>query len=276
MMMKRVLTALVLIPLVLALVIVRPYWLVDLVVALVAELALWEYLNLADSAGIKTPRIASLIAVALLFLATFWRPELLAPLIGAIALALLILCAFRSPLDRVLPDTAFSVFGILYIGLSLTTFPLLSQQDNGPSLLIFLLFVVWAGDSTALYIGRTWGRRKLAPAISPGKTWEGSFASMGGSLIITGLLIWLSIFLQAHGITTLSYPGSVLRWLFLAAIINVAAQVGDLVESAIKRGAGVKDSGTLLPGHGGVLDRIDALLLAAPILWYALIVQQSF
>lgn len=276
MMMKRVLTALVLIPLVLALVIVRPYWLVDLVVAFVAELALWEYLNLADSAGIKTPRIASLVAVALLFLATFWRPELLAPLIGAVALALLILCAFRSPLDRVLPDTAFSVFGVLYIGLSLTTLPLLSQQDNGSSLLIFLLCVVWAGDTTALYIGRSWGRRKLAPAISPGKSWEGSFASMAGSLIVTGLLIWLSIFLQAHGVTTLSYPGSVLHWLILAVIVNIAAQVGDLAESAIKRGAGVKDSGTLLPGHGGMLDRIDALLIAAPVLWYALLVQQSF
>ncbi len=276
MMMKRVLTALVLIPLVLALVIERPYWLVDLAVALVAELALWEYLNLADSSGVKTARIASFISVALLYIATYWRPELLASLTGAITLAILIVCAFRSPLDRVLPDAAFSVFGILYIGLSLTTLPLLSQWDNGPALLIFLLFVVWSGDTAALYIGRAWGRRKLAPAISPGKTWEGSIASICGSLLITGLLLWLAIFLQARGITTLLYPGSVFRWLILAVIINVAAQVGDLIESAIKRGAGVKDSGTLLPGHGGVLDRIDALLLAAPILWYALIIQQSF
>ncbi|HTV05316.1 MAG TPA: phosphatidate cytidylyltransferase [Acidobacteriaceae bacterium] len=276
-MMKRVLTAIVLIPLVVALVIVRPFWLVDLVVALIAELALWEYLNLAEASGVKTARVASSSAVAALFLLIFFGPVVdLAPLTSAIVLALLIVCAFRSPLDRVLPDAAFSVFGVLYIGLSLTTLVLLSQQDNGPSLLIFLLFVVWAGDTTALYIGRTWGRRKLAPAISPGKSWEGSIASMCGSLIVTGLLIWLSVFLQAHGVTTLSYPGSAIRWLILAVIINVAAQVGDLVESAIKRGAGVKDSGTLLPGHGGMLDRIDALLLAAPILWYALIVQQSF
>ncbi len=274
--MKRVLTALVLIPLVLVLVIKGPYWLITPVVALIAELALWEYLNLADASGVRTPRVASAIAVAILFYFTFWRPELIAPLAGAITLALLIICAFRSPLDRVLPDAAFAIFGILYIGLSLTTLPLLSQQDNGPSLLIFLLFVVWSGDILALYIGRTWGRRKLAPAISPGKSWEGSIASMVGSLIIAGLLFWFALFLQAHGIITLSYPGSVLRWLILAAIINIAAQVGDLVESAIKRGAGVKDSGTLLPGHGGMLDRIDALLLAAPVLWYALLVQQSF
>ncbi|HUY80322.1 MAG TPA: phosphatidate cytidylyltransferase [Acidobacteriaceae bacterium] len=276
MMMKRVLTALVLIPLVLVLVIERPYWLVDLVVALVAEIALWEYCNLANVSGVKTARISSFIAVAFLYFATYWRPELLVTLTGAIPLAILIVCVFHSPLDRALADTAFSVFGVLYIGLSLTTLPLLSQQDNGPALLIFLLFVVWAGDSTALYVGRAWGRRKLAPSISPGKTWEGSIASVSGSLIITGLLLWFAVFLQAHGVTTLSYPGSVIRWLVLAVIVNVAAQVGDLIESAIKRGAGVKDSGTLLPGHGGMLDRIDALLLAAPILWYALIIQQSF
>jgi phosphatidate cytidylyltransferase len=274
--MKRILTALVLIPLVLLLVFKGPFWLIILIAGAFAELALWEFLALADAVGAKTPRIAAGIAVIALFVATFFRPEILAPLTGAIALALLIVCAFRSPLPRVLPDTAYSVFGVLYIGLSLTTLPLLSQQENGPSLLVFLLFVVWAGDIAALYIGRTWGRRKLAPAISPGKTWEGSIASLLGSLAITGLLLWLAIFLQAHDITILSYPGSILHWLILAAILNIAAQVGDLVESAIKRGAGVKDSGSLLPGHGGVLDRIDALLVAGPVLWYALLVQQSF
>ncbi|MGC2161185.1 MAG: CDP-archaeol synthase [Silvibacterium sp.] len=276
-MMKRVLTALVLVPLVLLLVLKGPYWLITPIVGAIAELALWEFLALADATGAKPPRIASVIAVAALFFFTFFLPLVdLVPLAGAITLALLITCAFRSPHKRVLPDAAFSVFGVLYIGLSLTTLPLLSQQENGPSLLIFLLFVVWAGDTAALYIGRTWGRRKLAPALSPGKSWEGSIASMAGSLAVTGLLFWLSTSLQAHGVADLFYPGSILRWLLLAVILNVAAQIGDLVESALKRGAGVKDSGSLLPGHGGVLDRIDALLIAAPVLWYALLVQQSF
>jgi phosphatidate cytidylyltransferase len=275
-MMKRVLTAVVLIPLVLLLIFKGEFWLVTPVVGVIAELALWEYLTLAEATGAKTPRIATVLCVALLFLFTFRRPEYIAPLLGAITLALLILCAFRSPLQRVLPDTAYSIFGVIYVGLSLTTLPLLFAQENGPSLLVFLLFVVWAGDVAALYIGRTWGRRKLAPAISPGKSWEGSAASMAGSLVITGLLLWLATALQERGIPDLSYPGTVAHWLILAAILNVAAQLGDLVESAIKRGAGVKDSGTLLPGHGGVLDRIDALLIAAPVLWYALLVQQSF
>jgi phosphatidate cytidylyltransferase len=274
--MKRVLTAVVLIPLVLLLIFKGPFWLITPVVGAVAELALWEYLTLADATGAKTPRISAALAVAALFVFTFLRPEILGPLAGAIVLAMLIVCAFRSPLKRVLPDSAYSVFGIFYIGLSLTTLPLLSQQENGSSLLVFLLFVVWAGDTAALYIGRTWGRKKLAPAISPGKSWEGSAASMVGSLAVTGLLIWLANTLLAHGVALLSYPGPVFRWLVLAAILNVAAQIGDLVESALKRGAGMKDSGFLLPGHGGVLDRIDALLIAAPVLWYALLVQQSF
>lgn len=272
--MKRILTAIVLVPLVLLLVFKGQFWLITVVVGAVAELALWEYLSLADTTGAKTPRIASGIAVAALFVVTFFQALALAPLAGAIVLALLIVCAFRSPLQRVLPDAAYAVFGVLYIGFSLTTLPLLSQQENGASLLLFLLFAVWAGDIAALYIGRTWGRKKLAPAISPGKTWEGSIASMAGSIAITAGLFWLAAKLQARDIAVLSYPGAISRWLILAAILNVAAQVGDLVESALKRGAGVKDSGSLLPGHGGVLDRIDALLIAAPVLWYALLVQQ--
>ena len=165
--MKRVLTAVVLVPLIVWLIFGDSFWLITLVVGIVAELALWEYLTLADASGAKTPRAAAGIAVAALFALTFFHPELLATLAGAITLALLILCAFRSPLQRALPDAAFSVFGVFYIGLSLTTLPLLSQQENGPSILIFLLFAVWAGDTLALYIGRPWGRRKLAPTCHP-------------------------------------------------------------------------------------------------------------
>jgi phosphatidate cytidylyltransferase len=161
----------------------------------------------------------------------------------------------------------------------LTTLPLLSEQENGPSLLLFLFLVVWAGDIAALYVGRAWGRRKLAPLISPGKTWEGSAASVVGSVSIGLALVLLAGMLARRngGLSTLlSFPGSVMGWVALAVVLNVAAQVGDLIESAIKRGAGVKDSGSMLPGHGGMLDRIDALLVAAPVLWYALLLQQSF
>jgi phosphatidate cytidylyltransferase len=126
-------------------------------------------------------------------------------------------------------------------------------------------------------VGRAWGRHKLAPTLSPNKTWEGTLASVGGSLLSTGVLLGLAQLLQMWDVGGLSYSGGAWwYWLGLAVVVNVAAQVGDLVESALKRSAGVKDSGSLLPGHGGVLDRIDALLLAAPVLWYAQIFHQWF
>jgi len=276
--MQRVLTAVVLIPLVIALIFVSPRWplLLIAVVFVVAALALWEYLGLANLMGAKTPRVFAVVFLGILFAAIFRRPDLMAPVTAALSLAMLVVCCFRSPVTRVLPDTAYSVFGLIYVGLSMSTLYLLSTQDNGPSLLLFLLLVVWSGDIAALYIGRAFGRWKLAPTLSPNKTWEGSIASVVGSVLITLLLIWIAQVLGARDIDVLMFPGSRWRWVGMAVLLNVAAQLGDLVESAIKRGAGVKDSGHLLPGHGGMLDRIDALLLAAPLLWYAQLAQQSF
>lgn len=276
--MQRIITALVLVPLVLLLVFVSPRLPLLLmgVTLLVAVLALWEYLGLADALGGRTPRVVALVCLGILMAAIFRRPDLMAPVLGVLSLVLLIVCAFRSPVERVLPDTAYSVFGLIYIGVSLSTIPLLSAQENGPSLLLFLLCVVWSGDIAALYVGRSFGRRKLAPRLSPNKTWEGSIASVAGSVLVTLLLVWIAGLLAARSVDVLSFPGPVLHWMELAVFLNVGAQVGDLVESAMKRGAGVKDSGRLLPGHGGMLDRIDALLLAAPLLWYAQLAQQSF
>ena len=99
--------------------------------------------------------------------------------------AALLICVFRSPLDRVLRDTAMSIFGLINLGFTLATIPLLSAEENGPSLLLLLLLVVWCGDIAALYIGKSFGRRKLAPSLSPNKSWEGAIASVGGSLLIT-------------------------------------------------------------------------------------------
>ncbi|HTV14368.1 MAG TPA: phosphatidate cytidylyltransferase [Acidobacteriaceae bacterium] len=276
--MRRVLTAVVLIPVVLFLVFLSPkqplVWMAGVLV--ISALALWEYLGLADAMGAKTPRIVVEVFLAVLLAAIFRRPDLTTPVMASLTLILFVICSFRSPVNRVLADTAYSVFGLIYIGLSMSTLYLLSTQDNGPSLLLFLLFTVWAGDIAALYIGRSFGRRKLAPTISPNKTWEGSIASIAGSILIAVLLVWVSTQLVARNLDWLSYPGPLTHWIILAVLVNFGAQLGDLVESAIKRGAGVKDSGRLLPGHGGMLDRIDALLLAAPVLWYAQVAQQTF
>jgi phosphatidate cytidylyltransferase len=280
--MKRILTAAVLIPLFLVLAFLGPVWLVTLVAAGVAVLAGWEFMGLAEKCGAQPSRIAVLIAIVALFVARLFVDNLewlhqTNAVFGILALGLLVHCTFRSPVDRVLQDASSSVFCLIYTGFTLTAIPLLREESNGPSLLIFLLCVVFAGDIAALYVGRAWGRHKLAPKLSPNKTWEGSIGSLAGSLVAAGGLWSLAAWLETLNSARLSYPDEVWYWLLLAAAVNVAAQVGDLAESALKRSAGVKDSGNLLPGHGGVLDRVDALLLAAPVLWYAqVIVHQRF
>jgi phosphatidate cytidylyltransferase len=274
--MKRILTAAVLIPLVLVLVFLGSKWLFTLIVAGVAALAAWEYLGLAEQSGTKPPRIAVLVAMTLLFAGNYQYPDQTAVIFGMMCLALLIFCTFASPVEQVMPNSAVSVFAMLYVGLALLTVPALREETNGPSLIAFLLVVVWAGDISALYVGRAWGRHLLSPKLSPKKTWEGSLGSMAGSLLAAGALLAVADFLSQWDSAKLSFPEEIWYWLALAAGLNVAAQVGDLVESAIKRSVGVKDSGNLLPGHGGVLDRIDALLMAAPVLWYAQVIHQRF
>jgi phosphatidate cytidylyltransferase len=276
--MQRIVTAIVLVPIVILLIFFSPTQPLPMMGAIfvVSVLAIWEYLGLADAMGAKTPRLVVVVALALLLATVFRRSDLLEPILGILSLLLFLVCAFRSPVNRVLPDTAYSIFGLIYIGLPMGMLYLLSTRDNGPSLLLFLFMAVWCGDVAALYIGRAFGRRKLAPKISPNKTWEGSVASVAGSVLVTLLLVGVSGLLVARNIESLSYPGPILHWIGLAILVNIGAQLGDLVESAIKRGAGVKDSGHLLPGHGGMLDRIDALLLAAPLLWYAQLAQQTF
>ncbi|HUB53308.1 MAG TPA: phosphatidate cytidylyltransferase [Terracidiphilus sp.] len=276
--MKRILTAAILVPLVLVLVFLPPRWHVLFVcaVALVAALAGWEYLGLTQNRGARPPRIAVVAALLLLFTGGYLWPDSTPAIFGALNLSLLILCTFRGPVDRVLADASASIFCMFYLGSTLLALPSLHEQPNGPSLVAFLLCVVWAGDSTALYVGRAWGHHKLAPQLSPAKSWEGSIGSVAGSLVAATILLELAHLLQARDLAWLSFPDETWYWLFLAVVVNIAAQVGDLAESAIKRSAGVKDSGSLLPGHGGVLDRIDALLLAAPALWYAQVIHQRF
>jgi phosphatidate cytidylyltransferase len=276
--MKRVLTALVLIPIVLLIVFLGPkqHWLFSFAVAAVAALAGWEFLGLTRQRGAQPPSIAVVLALLALFTANFEWPDSTSAAFGILCMALLVLCTFRRPVEQVMTDATASIFCMFYIGFTLLTLINLHEQPNGPSLVVFLLCVVWAGDTIALYTGRAWSRHKLAPGISPGKSWEGAIGSVAGSLIAASILLALATQLQARDLAILSYPDEPWYWLVLAVVVNIAAQVGDLAESALKRSAGVKDSGSLLPGHGGMLDRIDALLLAAPVLWYAQVIHQRF
>jgi phosphatidate cytidylyltransferase len=190
--MKRVITAAVLIPLVLLLLLKGSFLLVVIATTLVAELATWEYISIADSHGSRLPRVLLLVTIVILFAATFRGPSLLLPAIGLCSLVLLIVCGFRSPLERVLPDTAFSVFGLLYCGLTMATVPMVWLQPDGPSLVVFLFCIVWTGDIAALYVGRNFGRTKLAPRISPNKSWQGTAASLIASLLIAAALVALA------------------------------------------------------------------------------------
>jgi phosphatidate cytidylyltransferase len=292
--MKRVLTALILIPLVLVLVFLPTQWqwLFSLTVAGVAALAGWEYLNLTKRCGANPPRIATLVALLALFAANFAWPDSdhLLAIFGILGLGLLVYCTFFKPVEEVIANASASIFCLLYTGLTLIALPALREPPYGSSsVIVFLFCVVWAGDTTAYYVGRAWGRHKLAPSLSPGKSWEGAVASVAGSVLVAAALVgfatvqqapWDSVVLswleRVCPAAILSYPDEIWYWLVLAAVVNVAGQVGDLAESALKRSADVKDSGDLLPGHGGVLDRIDALLLAAPVLWYAQVIHQRF
>lgn len=282
--MKRVLTALALILVVFALIFFGTLWMITLAAAIVAELAAYEYLQLAavgaeaNSARLRIPFWWMGIATAIAFIVTLpnFPVEEQLPVLSALTLVLFAWNGFRSPLIQVLPDTAQGLFGLIYIAYPLSLIPLLWKKEDGVALVVFLMVCVWAGDIAALYIGRRFGRHKLAPRLSPGKTWEGAFASIAGSVIAAFIVIYLGDLLTSHGNLILHTSQPLWQSLVLAAVLNIAAQLGDLLESAIKRGAGVKDSGTMLPGHGGILDRIDALLLAAPVLWFVLILKDAF
>jgi len=298
--MKRVLTAAVLIPVVLLLVFRAPLWLFALAVAAIIVLALHEYLNIAEAAGIKPFKwltyalaVVPIFAlwISILQVWSFATPRrytayvdslklqslssilLLAPVIFGIALV------FRRDLRGGLASAAVSLFGLVYVAASLSRLITLRSDPTQSILIIFVLFSVWAGDIAAYYVGRSFGKHKLAPVVSPNKSWEGAIASVAGSVAMAFVVFHFGRQLNSYFARgPLSDTGG---WTFytpfyfrpiyvivLGIVTNVAAQFGDLFESALKRGAGVKDSGTLLPGHGGILDRIDALLFAIPVVWY--------
>ena len=158
----------------------------------------------------------------------------------------------RTPLDETLESLGVLAFGLPYFAVPLACIYRLHQND--PWLVLLLLAVVWLGDTAAYYVGRRFGHHKLAPTISPQKSWEGAVAGFVAGLL--GAALW--------GIWRLGRLDPAL--LLVAGATAAAAQIGDLVESMLKRGSGVKDSGHVLPGHGGLLDRCDALLFAAPVL----------
>jgi phosphatidate cytidylyltransferase len=275
--MKRVLTAIVLIACVVALIFRGQPWMMSAAACLVAELAAYEYVTLTNTTGARIPIWWVLTGVAAIFVFTlpeYHYQEAELPLISLLAMVLMAWAAFREGVERVLPDTSLGLFGLIYIAYPLSLLPLLLLREDGKPLLLFLMVCVRAGDTVALYVGKSLGRHKLS-RLSPKKTWEGSIGSVAGSVAAGLAIVYAGEYLVRRGTTVLHIVEPVWECALLAVLINIAAQLGDLLESAIKRGAGVKDSGTMLPGHGGILDRIDALLLASPVLWVVLLIKDA-
>jgi phosphatidate cytidylyltransferase len=288
---KRILTAVVLIPVVLVLVLRAPVQVLALVAALVALLAVQELLKISEAYKIRPFQWPTYIFVGLFFLFLAVNLGHDTPLLSTSVFAgsaafvatistfvFLVIGMRRADLSTAFPAAMTSAFAFAYVALPLGCLVQIREQAAGAFLLLYLLLLVWAGDIFAYFVGRSLGRHLMSPRISPKKTWEGALAS-----IIASVGVGMLLYNYALPISTALLNARLIEkkdglfalekaplWpvILLSAGINVAAQLGDLVESLIKRGAGVKDSGTLLPGHGGMLDRVDALLFAAPLLWY--------
>jgi len=279
---KRVATAGVLIPFVVGIVLWGSTAIVALAVGLVTLLALFEYFALGEAIGHRAYRFwTASCALMLIFVQWYSRIDLAAfrlprrlmihrdfdnfygasPTISdvlflfVLGVAALTLWTKR-PLVEALPAAGMSASGLILIAFPLSYAVLLHGWPlQGPAILFFAMVIIWVGDTAAYFVGRAFGKHALAPHLSPKKTWEGTVASLVGSLIVAVVFARFMTVPLGH-------------LLGMATVGNVAGQLGDLLESAYKRSAGIKDSGSLLPGHGGVLDRIDALILAIPVVWY--------
>jgi phosphatidate cytidylyltransferase len=270
----RLLTAAILIPLVVAAIWWGPTWLITIMAAFVAIAAMLEFFSIAARLGFQAYRLWTCLAAAAIIAQQFYasrmasinrlgdlldrspRISLELVLFGfVLGVAAISLGSPRS-LAEVLPSISVSAGGLLFVVLPFSAVVRLHGVDVvGRWLLLFTVVLVWVGDTSAYFVGRGIGRWKMAPQISPNKTWEGAVANFLGALFVAAIFGYWTKVPPAH-------------MLAMAAVGSVAGQIGDLFESAWKRNAGVKDSGTILPGHGGMLDRIDALIFAAPAVWY--------
>ena len=272
----RVLTAAILIPAVWAAVWWGPNWLVAALASIVAVIALSEFFAMGERIGFHAYRSWTSLAALGIFAQQWYAAQLASTsglsdllyqarsphvtlelvlfmfILGAAAIAL----GSRRALSEVFPSISVSAAGLVAVVLPFSAVVRLHGVDLvGPELLLFTLVLVWVGDTAAYFAGRGFGRMKMAVQLSPNKTWEGAAANLFGALLV-GVIFgyWIGI--------------PPFHMLAMAALGSIAGQAGDLFESAFKRSAGVKDSGSILPGHGGMLDRIDALILAAPAVWY--------
>jgi phosphatidate cytidylyltransferase len=249
--MTRILTAAVTIPLVVLLVLFASAWIFALVVALFSALAVEEFFSLAEKQGIGRPGRWFLVPAAGVCVSFLWGFGWVLSALVLAAMLLMSAAVFSGSLQAALGRVGMGLGSIVYCPLTLGFLVIMPRER-----VLLLLAIIWIGDTAAYYGGRTLGRHLLAPKVSPKKTVEGAIAGLIGSLIVG--LVGGTWFLRE------SLPG--LLWISLATAI--AGQLGDLAESVLKRSAGVKDSSSVMPGHGGILDRLDSLFFATPIFYW--------
>lgn len=277
---RRVAVAVVGIPLVLG-ALYAGGWVLGALIAAAAALGAREFFDLARARGARPYGLAGVVGAAGLVLLATAAPRLEeagAPMLaGLVALGLVLfgLSVWRRwPEGRPLADTATTLAGVLYTGGALAFVPFLRALPDtlgvetdpwrASAFVLLPLLTTWVGDSAAFFVGNAVGRTKLAPHASPGKTVEGGVAGLAGAVLAGGLVAWWGP--AGFGSAALGVPAAMV----VGGLLGAGAQVGDLAESVLKREAGVKDSGALLPGHGGALDRLDALLFAFPLAWVLL------
>lgn len=258
---KKIWTSLIIIPPFVLLIALGPPILFTLMVLMTILIGLIEFNNLALPHSRQIQRLAGIaLGLILSLLFVYGEAGQFAPFL---LLMIFLLCVLHlATVDRlssVISDLGTTLFGIFYVGFLLSHIILIRNQTDGRTWVLFLIMTVWAGDIVALFSGTLFGRHKLYPKISPNKTYEGLLGAILGSVVIGG--IYASLFLPCFN------KGAC----FLVTIaIGILGQFGDFTESMMKRSAQVKDSGSLFPGHGGVLDRIDSFLFSTPFLFYLL------
>lgn len=232
---------------------------VGILVSVIAMMGVGEFYSITRREHRLPNEIFGVLATGAMPLATaYWgRLGLMSVVTGLVIVALLWHVAFRQVRTA---DTATTVFGAIYLGFLLSHFVLIRQLDSGTELALATIVSVWANDVFAYLVGSTVGRHKMAPRISPNKSWEGFLAGTAFTV-----LVWIGVFF------IIDSPVSLTTHVLVGVAVSFAAVIGDLAESRLKREAGVKDSGRLLPGHGGFLDRFDSLILVSVVSYYLLV-----
>ena len=257
---RRLYSALVFLPLLYVGIRYSPSWLFSLLIGTVALFALWEFLSLyfPNTSSIRTKGFSCLITALLLVMVHKGVPEIL--LVGLLGIVAIIMAGFFiSPIaaKHRLPDWAAYIFGVLYVGLFLGHYILLRNLENGVALVFFVILVTWLSDTGGFFVGKTLGKHPLASSLSPKKTIEGL---LGGVLFsVVGAILSQFTFVPFFSLG---------QCVMLGVGLALFGALGDLAESAIKRSVSAKDSGTIIPGHGGVLDRVDSLLFTGPAMYY--------